>query len=165
MCIRDRPASPFLSVMTAQAPPVASRPQCWAIASAPLTESLKQTSNIFIPAFPCLFSLGYFAFSIAQPWPARNPAAGTKRRTFVILDSNVTLYSKFVIDLSIGTAYNRTIEAATTHGGNKAMIRLSIETPDRAQQVVQDLCRDMGHRIAANPPGLCPCLLYTSRCV
>lgn len=36
------------------------------------------------------------------------------------------------------------------------MIRLSIETPDRAQQVVQDLCRDMGHRIAANPPGLCP---------
>ena len=36
------------------------------------------------------------------------------------------------------------------------MIRLSIETPDRAQQVVEDLCRDMGHRIAANPPGLCP---------
>lgn len=36
------------------------------------------------------------------------------------------------------------------------MIRLSIETPDRAQQVVQDLCRDMGHRIAANSPGLCP---------
>lgn len=36
------------------------------------------------------------------------------------------------------------------------MSRLSIETPDRAQQVVQDLCRDMGHRIAANPPGLCP---------
>ena len=36
------------------------------------------------------------------------------------------------------------------------MIRLSIETPDRAQQVVQDLCRDMGHRVAANPPGLCP---------
>ena len=34
------------------------------------------------------------------------------------------------------------------------MIRLSIETPDRAQQVVEDLCRDMGHRIAANPPGL-----------
>ena len=36
------------------------------------------------------------------------------------------------------------------------MSRLSIETPDRAQQVVEDLCRDMGHRIAANPPGLCP---------
>ena len=36
------------------------------------------------------------------------------------------------------------------------MRRLSIETPDRAQQVVQDLCRDMGHRVAANPPGLCP---------
>ena len=36
------------------------------------------------------------------------------------------------------------------------MLRLSIETPDRAQQVVDDLCRDMGHRIAANPPGLCP---------
>ena len=36
------------------------------------------------------------------------------------------------------------------------MSRLSIETPDRAQQVVDDLCRDMGHRIAANPPGLCP---------
>ena len=36
------------------------------------------------------------------------------------------------------------------------MSRLSIETPDRAQQVVQDLCRDMGHRVAANPPGLCP---------
>ena len=37
-----------------------------------------------------------------------------------------------------------------------SMRRLSIETPDRAQQVVQDLCRDMGHRVAANPPGLCP---------
>ena len=36
------------------------------------------------------------------------------------------------------------------------MSRLSIETPDRAQQVVEDLCREMGHRIAANPPGLCP---------
>ena len=36
------------------------------------------------------------------------------------------------------------------------MRRLSIETPGRAQQVVQDLCRDMGHRVAANPPGLCP---------
>ena len=36
------------------------------------------------------------------------------------------------------------------------MSRLSIETPDRAQQVVEVLCRDMGHRIAANPPGLCP---------
>lgn len=35
-------------------------------------------------------------------------------------------------------------------------MRLSIETPDRAQQVVQELCRDMGHRVAANPPGLCP---------
>ena len=36
------------------------------------------------------------------------------------------------------------------------MSRLSIETPDHAQQVVQELCRDMGHRVAANPPGLCP---------
>lgn len=36
------------------------------------------------------------------------------------------------------------------------MARLSMETPGRAQQVVQDLCRDMGHRVAANPPGLCP---------
>ena len=51
-----------------------------------------------------------------------------------------------------------------THGPESAgpqrrillMRRLSIETPDRAQQVVQDLCRDMGHRVAANPPGLCP---------
>lgn len=44
------------------------------------------------------------------------------------------------------------------------MRRLSIETPDRAQQVVQDLCRDMGHRVAANPPGLCPVDLALNFC-
>ena len=36
------------------------------------------------------------------------------------------------------------------------MSRLSIETPDRAQTVLGGLRRDMGRRISASQPGLCP---------
>lgn len=36
------------------------------------------------------------------------------------------------------------------------MSRLSIETPGRAQTVLGGLYRDMGRRISASPPGLCP---------
>ncbi len=36
------------------------------------------------------------------------------------------------------------------------MSRLSIETPGRAQKVVESLYRDVEHRISASPPGLCP---------
>ena len=36
------------------------------------------------------------------------------------------------------------------------MSRLSIETPGRAQTVVEGLYRDVEHRISASPPGLCP---------
>ena len=36
------------------------------------------------------------------------------------------------------------------------MSRLSIEIPDRAQTVLNDLYRDMGRRISASQPGLCP---------
>ena len=34
--------------------------------------------------------------------------------------------------------------------------RLSIEIPNRAQTVLNDLYRDMGRRISASQPGLCP---------
>ena len=36
------------------------------------------------------------------------------------------------------------------------MSRLSIEIPNRAQTVLNDLYRDMGRRISASQPGLCP---------
>ena len=36
------------------------------------------------------------------------------------------------------------------------MSRLSIETPGRAQTVLSGLYRDMGRRISASQPGLCP---------
>ena len=36
------------------------------------------------------------------------------------------------------------------------MSRLSIESPNRAQTVLNDLYRDMGRRISASQPGLCP---------
>ncbi len=36
------------------------------------------------------------------------------------------------------------------------MSRLHIETPNKAQTVVEGLYRDMEHRIIASPPGLCP---------
>ncbi len=36
------------------------------------------------------------------------------------------------------------------------MSRLSIQTPDRAQLVVESLYKDVENRIAASPPGLCP---------
>lgn len=36
------------------------------------------------------------------------------------------------------------------------MSRLSIEMPGRAQTVLDGLCRDMGRRISASQPGLCP---------
>lgn len=36
------------------------------------------------------------------------------------------------------------------------MSRLSIETPGRAQKVVESLYRDVERRLSANPPGLCP---------
>ncbi len=36
------------------------------------------------------------------------------------------------------------------------MSRLSIETPDKAQTVLSGLYRDMGRRISASQPGLCP---------
>lgn len=36
------------------------------------------------------------------------------------------------------------------------MSRLNIETPNRAQTVVENLYMDMEHRIIASPPGLCP---------
>lgn len=42
------------------------------------------------------------------------------------------------------------------------MSRLYIETPSKAQTVIEGLYRDVEHRIAAQPPGLCrwtwPCL-------
>ena len=46
-------------------------------------------------------------------------------------------------------------ERETTHGGI-TLSRLSIETPGRAQTVLGGLYRDMGRRISASPPGLCP---------
>ena len=36
------------------------------------------------------------------------------------------------------------------------MSRLSIETPGRAETVVEGLYRDVERRISASPPGLCP---------
>ena len=36
------------------------------------------------------------------------------------------------------------------------MSRLEIKTPGQAQAVVEQLYRNMEHRIAASPPGLCP---------
>ena len=36
------------------------------------------------------------------------------------------------------------------------MSRLEVKTPDRAQAVVEQIYRNMEHRIAASPPGLCP---------
>lgn len=36
------------------------------------------------------------------------------------------------------------------------MSRLAIETPGQAQTVLNGLYRDMGRRISANQPGLCP---------
>ena len=36
------------------------------------------------------------------------------------------------------------------------MSRLYIETPSKAQTVIEGLYRDVEHRIAASPPGLCP---------
>ena len=36
------------------------------------------------------------------------------------------------------------------------MSRLSIETPGQAQTVLEGLYRDMGRRINASQPGLCP---------
>lgn len=36
------------------------------------------------------------------------------------------------------------------------MSRLSLETPNRAQKVVEGLYQDLERRIAASPPGLCP---------
>lgn len=36
------------------------------------------------------------------------------------------------------------------------MSRLSLETPDRAQKVVEGLYRDIDRRFSASPPGLCP---------
>jgi NADPH-dependent glutamate synthase beta subunit-like oxidoreductase len=38
----------------------------------------------------------------------------------------------------------------------KDLSRLSIETPDRAQKVVEGLYRDIDRRVSASPPGLCP---------
>ncbi len=47
------------------------------------------------------------------------------------------------------------------------MSRLSIETPGRAQTVLAELTRDMGRRISASQPGLCPvdmCLNFLRLC-
>ncbi len=47
------------------------------------------------------------------------------------------------------------------------MSRLSIETPGRAQTVLEELSRDMGRRISASQPGLCPvdlCLNFLRLC-
>lgn len=41
-------------------------------------------------------------------------------------------------------------------GLKKSVSRLSIETPNRAQTVVEGLYRDVERRISASPPGLCP---------
>lgn len=42
------------------------------------------------------------------------------------------------------------------------MSRLEIPAPNRAQKVVESLYRDLEHRIAASPPGLCPVDLAAS---
>lgn len=44
----------------------------------------------------------------------------------------------------------------TINEEGKPLSRLSIEIPDRAQTVLNDLYRDMGRRISASQPGLCP---------
>ena len=47
------------------------------------------------------------------------------------------------------------------------MSRLTIETPGRAQTVLEELHRDMGRRISASQPGLCPvdmCLNFLRLC-
>ena len=44
----------------------------------------------------------------------------------------------------------------TINEEGKPLSRLSIEIPDRAQTVLNDLYRDMGRRIIASQPGLCP---------
>ena len=36
------------------------------------------------------------------------------------------------------------------------MSRLSLDTPNQAQTVVESLYKDLERRIAASPPGLCP---------
>ena len=47
------------------------------------------------------------------------------------------------------------------------MSRLTIETPDRAQTVLNGLYRDMERRVSASAPGLCPvdmCLNFLRFC-
>lgn len=36
------------------------------------------------------------------------------------------------------------------------MSRLEVKTPSKAQEIVEQLYRNMERRISASPPGLCP---------